>query len=241
MDTAQIDNMENMENYILHGRGEIIQKLKQLVKTTTLVSIHFNGNMILTSVLDVLTDKNLVVLDFGADEAINNKLLECKRAVVKTSYQGITAQFTIDSPRKARLKGNLTFACPIPDSILWVQRRESYRVRIPLSEPITCKVFFSEEHQVTYRVMDISTGGLALFDTNNSLELEPGNIFNHCQLSLGSFGESNTTLEVRNHIVLDPKDLDKGTRCGCQFLNLSGDFSATLQKYINTIDIQQNR
>ena len=241
MDTPKIDNIENMEHYMLYGRGEIMQKLRQLGKKNSLISLHFNNDTMLSTVVDVLADKNLLVLDYGGSEELNQKLLKHNRAIVKTDYDGITAQFTITDIRKARLQGKPSFACTLPDSVLWVQRRDFYRVRIPLSEKVTCELIHGDNNRTEYPVLDISTGGLALFNINDELELEPGNVFHNCKLTLGEHGASFINLEIRNHILKNPNDPSEGTRCGCAFLNLSGEFETNVQKFINLVDLQQKR
>ena len=185
VNTPKFDSIENMENYMLYGRGEIMQKLRQLGKKHSLISLHFNERTMLSTVVDVLSDKNLLVLDYGSNEEMNQNLLKHNRAVVKTDYDGIQAQFTIKDIRKARLQGKPSFACSLPESILWVQRREFYRVRIPLSEVVTCELIFSDNNRTEYPIIDISTGGIALFDQNDELELELGNTFHNCKLTLG--------------------------------------------------------
>lgn len=241
MDTPKIDSIENMEHYMLYGRGEIMQKLRLLGKKNSLVTIHFNERSMLSTVVDVLSDKNLLVLDYGGNEEINQKLLEHNRAVVKTDYDGIQAQFTVTDIRKARLQGKPSFACPLPESVLWVQRREYYRVRIPLSEVVTCELIHGDNNRTEYPVLDISSGGVALFDINDELELEPGNVFHNCKLTLGDHSTTFINLEVRNHILKNPNDPSEGTRCGCAFQNLTGEFEMAVQKFINLVDLQQKR
>jgi len=243
----QIDNIENMENYVLHGRSEIIQKLRQLSKKNTLMSVHFDGNTMLTTIIDILPEKNLLVLDYGASEIMNKKLIQADKAVIKTDYDGIVSQFTVHKVQKARLRGSQTLACALPDKVLWVQRRESYRVKVPLSEKVICELTFSNNQVEQYPVLDISQGGLALFDSNHELdlelelELEPGKVFEHCKLILGQHSTSYIDLEIRNHIPLNPQEISEGSRCGCAFLNLNGNFEMSLQKFINMVEMQQKR
>lgn len=241
VDTPKIDSIENMEHYMLYGRGEIMQKLRQLGKKHSLITLHFDESTMLSTVVDVLSDKNLLVLDYGGSEEMNEKLLKHNRAVVKTDYDGIQAQFTIKDIRKARLQGKASFACPLPEDVLWVQRREYYRVRIPLSEVVTCELIHGDNNRTEYPVLDISTGGIALFDKDDELELEPGNIFHNCKLILGDHSSAYINLEIRNHILKNPNNPEEGTRCGCAFINLTGDFEVDLQKFINIVDIQQKR
>lgn len=241
VDTPKIDSIENMEHYMLYGRGEIMQKLRQLGKKHSLITLHFDESTMLSTVVDVLSDKNLLVLDYGGSEEMNEKLLKHNRAIVKTDYDGIQAQFTIKDIRKARLQGKASFACPLPEDVLWVQRREYYRVRIPLSEVVTCELIHGDNNRTEYPVLDISTGGIALFDKDDELELEPGNIFHNCKLTLGDHSTAYINLEIRNHILKNPNNPEEGTRCGCAFINLTGDFEVNLQKFINIVDLQQKR
>jgi len=226
---------------MLYGRGEIMQKLRQLGKKNSLITLYFNDQTMLSTVVDVLSDKNLLVLDYGGNEELNQKLLKHDRAVVKTDYDGITAQFSIKGIRKARLQGKPSFACPLPESVLWVQRREFYRVKVPLSEVVTCELIHGDNDHTEYPVLDISGGGIALFDSNEELEIEPGNIFHNCKLTLGEHDAALVNLEVRNIIPVNPDEPSEGRRCGCAFLNLSGDFEVSIQKFINLVDQQQKR
>ena len=241
VNTPKIDSIENMEHYMLYGRGEIMQKLRQLGKKHSLITLHFGDSTMLSTVVDVLSDKNLLVLDYGGNEEMNEKLLKHNRAIVKTDYDGIQAQFTVKDIRKARLQGKPSFACPLPEDVLWVQRREYYRVRIPLSEVVTCELIHGDNNRTEYPVLDISTGGIALFDKDDELELEPGNIFHNCKLTLGDHSSAYINLEIRNHILKNPNNPEEGTRCGCAFINLTGDFEVDVQKFINVVDLQQKR
>ena len=239
--TQKIDSIENMEHYMLYSRGEIMQKLRQLGKKNSLISLHFGEQSMLSTIVDVLADKNLLVLDYGGSEEMNQKLLKYNKATIKTDYDGISAQFSVKDIRKARLQGKASFACPLPESVLWVQRREFYRVRIPLSEVVTCELIHGDNNRTEYPVLDISTGGIALFDINDELELEPGNVFHNCKLTMGDHSTAFINLEIRNHILKNPNDPSEGTRCGCAFLNLTGDFESDVQKFINIVDLQQKR
>lgn len=241
MEESNADSIENLEHCMLHGRSEIMQKLRQLGKKNSLVTLHFDDDSMLSTVIDVLADRNLLVLDYGANEKLNQKLIKHNRAVVKTDYDGIVAQFSIKDIRKARLQGKPTFACSLPESILWLQRRDAYRVKIPLSEKVTCEVIHGDDQSVIYPVLDISGGGIGLFDANDELELEPGNVFNNCKLSLGKYDSAYIDLEIRNHLVINPQNPSAGHRCGCAFLNLSSNFEASMQKFINMVEMQQKR
>ncbi len=241
--SQQKDNIENYEQYLLHGRGAIIQKLRQLGKSKNMITAHFGGGQysMLTVVIDVLPDRDLLVLDYGANETINKKLLDTNRVVFKTQHDGITAQFTATRLQRCKLHGKTAFACPIPEDLLWVQRREFYRVRIPLGENVTCTLVNGENESVTYKVLDISISGLCLHNTSNKIQFEVEQTFSNCKLNLANHGTEAVNLIVRNVIPIKQDDPSAGERVGCCFANLASDLSANIQRYIHTIDALTRR
>jgi len=239
--------VENMEQFLLHGRGAIIQKLRQLGKGKNLITAHFGGGKysLLTAVVDVLPDKDLLVLDYGADETMNKKILSADRIVFKTQHQGITAQFTVSDMKRARLRGKTAFACSLPDSLLWVQRREFYRVSIPRSDHVTCTINSPRDEAGTapheYPLLDISIGGLALHATRASDSFEPGQIYAHCHLQLPAAEPETVALEVQNILPVRDNDPAAGLRIGCRFVDLHPELGASIQRYIHTVDAMKRR
>lgn len=230
------DSVENLEQYMLYSKASIIQKLRQLGKSNSMISAHFGGGQhsLLTLVVDVLPDKDLLVLDYGSDEAMNQKLMASERVVFKTNYEGITAQFSCSQFQRAKRHGKSAIACPLPESMLWVQRREFYRVRVPLSESVNCELIQDDE-SFLFPVLDISIGGLALHYTNQRIELEEGQLYTGSRLSLSDQGHGLINLEVRNIISIGTMN-NGGYRIGCEFRNLGMDVSSSIQRYIHHIE-----
>lgn len=239
----QADSIENLEQYLLNGRGAIIQKLRQLGKGKNMITAHFGGGKysMLTVVVDVLPDRDLLVLDYGSNEKINKKLLEAKRIVFKTQHEGITAQFTANQMQRAKLQGKTAFACPIPDSLLWVQRREYYRIRVPLGDSVTCELNSPDKEIISLKVLDISIGGICLEITGDEIEFEADQTYLNSKLILSTTGEGIVSLRVQNIIPLKQDAPEAGHRIGCSFIDLSMDTSTQIQRYINNIDAMNRR
>jgi c-di-GMP-binding flagellar brake protein YcgR len=239
----QNNSLENMEQYLLHGRGSIIQKLRQLGKGKNMISVHFGGGKysMLTLIVDVLSDRDLLVLDYGSNETINKKLLEAKRIVFKTQHEGITAQFTAKEIQRAKLHGKTAFACPIPETLLWVQRREYYRVRVPLGDKVSCELYSQDNETINFNVLDLSIGGLSLESSKTAIEFEPDQTFLNCKLVLSATGEGIVSLKVHNILPLKQDNPDAGNRIGCSYIDLSMDTSSSIQRYIHNIDAINRR
>lgn len=232
----QVANIEDYEKYLLHSRGEIIQKLRQLGKDKNLVTAHVGNETILTAILDVLTDNDLLVLDYAAEEALNKKLIEAKRVILHTQHQGITAQFNASNIKKARLKGNTVLACPLPENLLWVQRREAYRVRIPHSTRVTCEFINANQTSAECEVLDISASGFAITNEHKKLKYQVGDVFTGCKIHLAEFGSASVDVEIRNEI-----ELPGSLRIGCAFININTDMSSMVQRFIHMIDALQRK
>jgi len=240
---ARKDSAENQEQYLIHNRIGIVQKLRQLAKHNCMISATFNGGAqtINTTIIDVIRDMDLIAIDYGPNESVNQQLLKADRIIFKGEWEGIDVQFTATSITKAKYQGDPVFAIPIPDSILWIQRRESYRVRVPLGAPAHIE-FETEEGAITkYPVMDISAGGLAIQDTNYKLNLDPGVLLDNVRLFLPEHGSAEVTLEIRNRFAINRNDRSEGQRLGCAFSNLNMTAGASIQRYIHALEILRRR
>lgn len=234
-----LDGITDIEKYLLQSKGEIVQKLRLLGKSKSSISGFFNhGNdFFLTSVIDVLRDKNILVLDISSDPELNKKITTASNIILKAKHLGITAQFKTPSIQTAKFKGQQLLACTIPDNLLWVQRREHFRVHIPLSNNAMFQIKTEQDRVSEYPIIDVSGGGIAIADETFSLKVEAGDEFNNVSLFFNDDLSCTTDLIVQNTLPLHFDKPSAGQRVGCRFNSLLlTDFSADLQRYINLLD-----
>jgi len=237
------DSAEALENFIIENKTGVVSKLKLMAKNHCMLTATFdNGFKTLnTSVIEVLNDMSLVALDYGADEALNTQLLASNRIFFKANMDGITIQFDAYSITKARLHDESVFAVQIPTSILWLQRREFFRVRIPLGIPAYCEIKQDDGSYRKYKVMDISAGGLSLHDEYQDLDFESGLILSACKLELPEHGHGQINLKINNTFYVNGNEHSQGRRIGCEFIGIGMSFSATIQRYINAIELARRK
>ena len=132
-------------------------------------------------------------------------------------------------------------AIPIPDSMLWIQRRQFYRVRVPLGVPAYLEVDKNSGGFDKFTLHDISAGGLAFIDVDNRFKLEPGTLIENCRLFLPEHANGEITLEVKGSFPVNRNKREAGQRVGCTFVNLNMGFGAHIQRYIHTLEILQKR
>jgi flagellar brake protein len=236
------DNIENLDQYMLHSKSEIVTRLKQLVKGKPMVTAHCdNGLTMNTSVIDIIREMELVVLDYGIDERLVQQVLQSGRVIFKSQLEGVTVQFTATSLTKAKYQNEPVIAAPIPASMLWLQRRQAYRVRIPLGMPIYCDIPYKQDTTVKLKLFDISAGGLSLNDDDMQLQVDNGVVLEKCTLDLPGHGKFTVDLAIRTRFPISRHDPSAGQRLGCAFYNLGMTDGAIIQRYIHTIEALRKR
>lgn len=240
---ARHDSAQNTEQFLVENRIGIVQKLKQLAKNNCMVTATFNGGSqtMNTAIIEVIRDMDLIALDYGPNEAMNQLMLQAERIIFTSELEGVDAQFTATSITKAKFQGQPVFAIPIPDSMLWIQRREFYRVRVPLGVPAHIELANEIGGIDKYSILDVSAGGLAIHDEHYRLNLDNGILLDKCKLVLPEHGTAEISLEVRNRFPVNRSKREAGQRLGCAFINLNMSFGAIIQRYIHALEVLRKR
>ncbi|MDH5182082.1 MAG: flagellar brake protein [Gammaproteobacteria bacterium] len=235
--------IQEAENFTIYSPSEIMQKMRMLAKGRCLVTAYFeDGNQsFMTAIIDILPEKKMIVVDYGPDEGMNKRIMSEPRVIFKSDLAGISAQWSVHHVRKARFKDQLVFAFEVPDEMLWIQRRDTYRVAIPLSVNAQCQFTHSDDTQGQYRILDISAGGLALEDKGMHEDFQMDQVLKASHINLPEHGGGIVTLKICNILPLRKDKPEEGQRIGCVFQNLPSDLDATIQRFILSIDSMRKR
>lgn len=238
--SVRVHNVAADEAHLLNNRWAITQKLRLLAKKPDLITAFFNGGResVLTAIVEVMPEQDLVLLDYGADEKSNARMIDSERVIFTGAHNGIAAQFSSTSVRRARFQGQTVFACTLPPSLLWRQRREFFRVRVPGNLPARCEMALSDDKPSRLPIVDISVGGVALLDEHSRPVFTKDARFTECELLLPDIGQINVALCVRYTLPLNRAHPEAGQRVGCSFGELSLDATAMVQRYIYLVDAQ---
>lgn len=177
-------------------------------------------------------------LDVSQDEARNQKALG-KPAVCQGKLDGVLTQFAVESLTMAQYQSARAFQAPRPTGILRLQRREYFRVHVPLSHNVVCKVNTAPPgappHLIPFRVLDVSNGGVAILIPPASLKVTPGQLFSDSILLIPTVEPIVVSLEVRNVYHITNRLGQYVERAGCRFINLPPAVEKALQRYIFTV------
>lgn len=232
---------DDISKYAVSWKKEIISTLRAVMEKGGLVSAYFNRgeSFLLTAIVGVDPEREVVYLDFGANEAMNRKILDSDKIVFVTAHEKVKVQFSATRIEKVLFEGRDSFKIPLPESLIKLQRREYFRVTTPIVNPLKCIVPMSDNRKTEVAIVDISIGGIAVILSPADSIMEPGMAFQGCQLILPDIGSIVATMEIRNVFEVSLRSGLKTKRAGCQFLDLSANMQSMIQRYI--IKVERDR
>jgi len=198
------------------------------------LTAHFNqGNdFILTSIIEVDVDRNTVILDYGANAALDRRILDAGKIVFITAQDKVRIQFSVNHIEKTSYDGAPAFKKKLPDSLIKLQRREYYRLSTPISKPLLCAFPLEGGAKANLVIADISIGGIGVVNPPPNFKFEIGTKYPGCYFVLPEIGTIMASLQIRNAFEITLKNGSRTMRAGCMFINLPGTMEAMIQRYI---------
>lgn len=235
----ELSPVEGSAQYLVHSELEIAFILRAIMHKNTLVSVYFShGNdFILTSILDIDAEHAEMVLDYGANDELNQHALQAEKLVFVTSQDQIKVQFVCDRIKETEFEGRGAFSVAIPQSLLRMQRREYYRIATPVIDPLKCTIPSpAADSSAQVIVFDISCGGIAVIDHHPKIDFEPGTIYDDCRMVLPEIGTLSFAIRVRSTSEVTLKNGLVCKRSGCEFIAMPEKIRALVQRYIMKLE-----
>lgn len=231
---------DNVDAFTITSRNEIGFYLVQLINDAVPITVMFDEgrDSLLTMLLDVDDKNNAVIFDWGSSESVNRRLLQTQRAFFVANPNGVRNQFISSRIWETTYKKRPAFATRIPDKFVRMQRREFFRLALPISQRRPCK-FTAGEANTTWEmtVVDIGIGGVALESPSESLPFEIGQIIPRVAVDLGEYGKVEVALEVR-YVGTVSRGQKHATRLGCHFVKLSRAQENELQRFVTHVQCE---
>lgn len=242
--TSAADQDAFLAQYAVHSRTEIIFLLRAMQRRKILVNLDLPGSrqIIVTSVVDVDEAGGALILDSARGDALNQELLSGKGADFIAQLDGVSITFSTGHVSLIDYQNLPSLRIALPRSLIRLQRREHFRVQMPIAHPVKCIVPpLSDEDPdpIIAHIVDIGCGGLAIAESGGRLGTETGRVLHGCKLQLPELEAFTATLEVRNSAQIRLPNGAFQTRLGCKFMALSSDTLNMLQRFV--MDIERAR
>ena len=235
---------DDSEPLLVRSRLEIVAILRALIERKALVTVYFGdqAEFIVTALLAVDSGSEEIVFDCGVEKILNRRLLQCSRLTVETQIDHIRIRFVANRPEATAFRQAQAIRARMPDVVIRQQRRDSYRVKIPLGQPVYCVVqldALATDASMPVRIGDVSCGGLALVDCPPTLRLAPGMVHAGCRIDLREIAFVTTGLEIVHVLERVNRNGLRMKICGCRFMNPSSALLTFIQRYINAIETRR--
>lgn len=238
--------MPDIDKYLVRNPKQVLSYLKILSAEKCLISAAFGvdeKDTFLTAILNIDEKNQVIIIDCGPKQYLNKKLLESAIIKCSTDFQGIKVLFEGRKVKKAGKPGQPAFSVPIPSSIFWVQRRQFYRIKSPLSKNSYCSITINDEDsekqtQLELKLLDLCANGFALLNDfpAESAKLIPSAQFENCKLVLEDEDELTISFEVRYKAPHNPNKPGKTERIGCYITNVTPRIESTILRYMQNIE-----
>lgn len=232
---------DNLDAFTITFRREILFYLRQLINDGERISVQFNDGQdsLLTMLLDIDEEANLLYLDWGGSEDTNERFLKSSRCIFVANPQGIRNQFITGKPREVTYKKRRAFAVTLPSQYVRLQRREFFRLVLPMTRRPPCRLALADSGgEQTLSIIDIGLGGVGLEAPTTALPLVIGQVLPKAVIDLKGPTVMRLDLEVRYLGQLVRGNRQVG-HIGCQFVALSAGQEHELQKFMTLIQREE--
>lgn len=234
LDTKPAPLFDGLDDFRVSSQAEVVRLLKQLMDGATPLHLSApDGSHYTTTLWTIDVQQRRLSLSADADASQLPALVEAGEAAAVAYLDSVKLQF--DAANLVLVHGQKTCAlqCDLPQELFRFQRRNAYRVRtLPRTSPtVTFRHPAIPEMSLALRVLDVSTGGCALFLPNDVPSLAPGITVHGVRMELDANTRFEATLQLCHVTSLNPQS--NGVRIGCELTRLDGDAQRMLQRYID--------
>ena len=237
--------MEDWHNFEVGSRREVIALLRQLGERNQSIRMLIRGqaDVCVTTILKIDADNDIVVLDVPVDREQYRRALEASHIGFETTLDKIRILFSGEALSETIFEDRPALQLDLPATLIRLQRREFYRMPTPLTNTIRVTIPRTPElggGVLHFPLVDISCGGICIFDTKHELGDTVGANYQLCKIDLPDGGPVITTLQIRNSIDSTMLNNKTQRRLGCAFVNMPRAGMAVVQRYITQLERERN-
>ncbi len=231
---------EDLARFRVESKLDIVRVLREISRDGTMVTAFYNEgrDQTITTLLRVIADKGLLVLEKSQSSLDNKRMLASEKVYFEGRPNQVLVRFRVEGLSLAKLQGDSVFVAKLPEYIYRVQRREFFRISTSFKDPLTCQIPLGKS-SIVLELADISVGGLSLNDPDFVFpeeDVEPESELAECVLHIPDYGDIKVNLELRNMFnrTIRGKEI---RRIGFAYTNLTAAQMTAIQRYINRIQI----
>lgn len=223
------------EELRVENRTEIESLLRHLAHRRELVCLYVDESdrFGLSAILDVSNHRFILEVPPGD---MRSAITSAQKLLCVSRLQQVKLQFEAGDLQHVQWKGEAALSLALPTSVLRFQRRDFYRLTVPLGQPLSCFIPTGAGDEVEISLVDISIGGIGILGYTPGVHLDNGTRYQNVRIELPDTGTIIANIEVKASFDVTLKNGIRTVRTGAQFVNLPGTVQALIQRYITRIE-----
>lgn len=236
LDSADLDGF--YDKFYVHDAGEIRHHLQRLAGERCGLTVRAEHSADSMGTMLLKVDAEVMLIDVPASQLMLDAWLAAHQLRVEGTIDRAALRFSSGPAQLDSFEGQPALRLPIPERVLYMQRREFVR-REPPSGSLACLLRMPEsEQEVQANIRDIGGGGLAIVATRSAVEFKVGEVLKDCRIELPDIGEVEVDLEIRHVLVRGHLGYDMA-QAGCEFRDLAPAAQRKLFRYLMQLDREQ--
>ena len=229
--------------FALHHRAEILAIVERMLRERALTTVEFaDGHALVSSLLEVRRDANVMVFDVARDPEQNRRLFASQTLGFVTELDHVQVAFeTGPASLIARVDGPAAVV-ELPSSVIRLQRRAWFRAALPVMPPIRCTVLDRNGQATPAQAIDLSPGGAALIVDDPAARHTQAGCEHELILSLPDVGRLELDATLR---TVKPTGAADGARSrirmGYRFDAVPARTASRIQRYVQHVEVSQLR
>jgi len=226
-----------VESEQLTDAGRIARMLEKMSKHYSPLTIEIPGYKMHYTSCIVEVDKPYVLLDQLMPASGHDKLMAERKIHASGKLDGVDIQFITTLVRADVQKNMLTYYLKLPEVLHYQQRRQAYRVRIPMSRTLRVLIDNNDGSMTAGELHDLSHGGVGKIIPEGQNKIRQGHQY-ECVIELPCGEWLYCTVEMR---YLKNTNSRKRQLIGAQFIDLSKIQKRLIARCISALELEEIR
>jgi len=235
-DAADLDGY--YDKFYVHDAMEIRHHLQRMAGERCALTVRAEGSLDTMATLLLKVDESTLWIDVPSTRKLLDVWMAAHLLRIEGSLDRAALRFSSGPARLDTYEDKPALRLPIPQRMLYLQRREFMR-REPPPGTLACLLRLPDgEHEVQATIRDIGGGGLAIVATRSAVQFQVGDILRDCRIELPDVGEVEVNLQIRHVLVRGHLGYD-AAQAGCEFVDLAPAAQRKLFRYLLQLDRDQ--
>lgn len=191
-----------------------------------------------STLIEVDREQARILIETAQQPELTRIALESPYLLCATQLNKVKVEFRIDHPELIEHAGEQALQALLPTTLVRIQRREYYRLRIPTNITLQCTIHINH-CDVRFDLYDISVGGIGGQIVDMDFELAPGSVLEDSQIDIPQVGSVTVDLQVRNELIRSDETGHSLRQIGFSFVDLPEYASNAIQRFIYAREREQ--